>query len=231
MLKETKNKFINEIMDGLNNSSLDPLLYIDDVNQKLGDVGELELMLDEDLGEMCNTVYTSIMSKYGEDSFNAEFNRKYPDGCLLTKIATIYSSNRLKKLSEEAMEYVTDDFIARCEGTYDYFDSKGKGLCAFLVGKNGDVLKLLLDLGTSEDNAEQFTQGMAMISVYKGSCIIRCEETKELYMFAANDESVYSVPKILLADYIKSSGEHLKGFKAREFLMTAVNVPQGDLRA
>ena len=225
MLKETKNKFINEMKNMVNDYDGDPFILIEDIEHKLAGIGESTLRMDKEYCELCYLTRMIILDVYGSKEFDEEFKKRYPAGNILTRVASHYSAEYLSKLSDAAMKYTNEEFVARSEGAYDYFNSKGPGIFTFLVGKEADVMTVILEFGSGEDNAEQFTQGIAMVAAYGGSCIVRCDEAGELYMFYGDNYTINSVPAHRLSGFIEKYRDTMDGYHAKEFLMSSLNVP------
>lgn len=227
MLNKTKNKnvFIEEMHDMVNEFDGDPFDLIEDIEHKLAGVGELALKMDRDYCELCYLTRMIILDVYGTKEFDEEFKRRYPVGNLLTRVASHYSTKYLSEISDAAMKYASDAFIAKSEGAYDYFDAKGPGIFTFLVGRDGDVMTLLLEFGGEEDNAEQFTQGIAMIAAYGGSCIVRCDGSSEVFMFYGDEYTICPVPAHRLSGFLEHHQDTMPGYKGREMPLTTLNIP------
>lgn len=174
-------------------------------------------------GRACRELHDKILWDAGTEYFVKELNRRYPDGCIVYKLSEGFDDLQLKELSEDAMESVSEGYIEICEDIYEFFAER-QCLCTGQIGEDGEILTLFLEFYPEKDYCEPFVRLAAMLACYGGSIIMRCDDTKEIYMFGNYTEDgtgrkgMASVKPQVIDGFIKNNSEYLEGYKGAIYI-------------
>lgn len=193
------------------------------IDDTLENSGYTDDEIVEQYGQLCMDAYEAMIGEFGTDEWQEEFERRFSDGSYLRDLSNAWGSRQVEIYSSAAMAQTSEAFKDACTYVYDYFIGKGGCICTGLIGdksrlSDDQLLPIIIDIDGNRDVTNEFVQVMSMIGYYGGSVIIKCDKTKEVYMFQAEEGEVFPVRAEVIDGFIADNSNYLNGYAGREYL-------------